>query len=87
MGLRKHDWKTETIFSETAESSVIPARLNAPQANQNLMNLSIFMGIGTVALCKNESISWAQALMPPDPVEAHFGDSHQQFRREDSGHF
>ena len=73
-------------YSETAESPVIPGRLNAPQSHQTPMNLYIYMGTGTVALCKTDPITWAQTLMPPHPVEAHFDNSYQQFRRGYPGH-
>ena len=63
-------------YSETAESPVISGRFNAPQAHQTPMSLPIYMGTGTVALCKTDPVSWAQTLMPLHPVEAHFHRGH-----------
>ena len=42
------------------------------------MSLPIYMGTGTVALCKTDPVSWAQTLMPLHPVKAHF---HKLFLR------
>ena len=44
----------------------------APQAYQTLISLPIYMGNGTVALCKTDPVSWAQMPMPHHPVEAYF---------------
>jgi len=44
----------------------------APQAYQTLICLPIYMGTGTVALCKTDPVSWAQTPMPHHPVEAYF---------------
>ena len=44
----------------------------APRPYQTLISLPIYMGNGTVALCKTDLVSWAQTLMPLHPVEAHF---------------
>ena len=54
--------------SETAISPVNPGSHNAPQANQTLISLPIYMWTGTVALCKTDPVSWAQTLMPHQPV-------------------
>ena len=44
----------------------------AIQAYQTLISLSIYMGTGTVTLCKTDPVSWAQTSMLHHPVEAHF---------------
>ena len=47
-------------------------RQNDPQVHQTPMSLPIYMGTGTVALCKTDPVSWAQTLMPLYPIKAHF---------------
>ena len=43
-------------YSETAKSPVVPGKLNALQAHQTPMSLPIYMGTGTVALCKTDPV-------------------------------
>ena len=74
-------------YSETAGSPVIPGRLNAPQAHQTPISLPIYMGTGTVALCKTDPVSWAQTLMPHHPVEAHFHTGPITISSESAGGF
>ena len=43
-------------YFKNAESPVIPGRLSAPQAHQTLISPPIYMGTGTVALCKTDPV-------------------------------
>ena len=57
-----------------------------PQAYQTLISLPIYMGTGTVALCKTDPISWAQTPMPHHPVEAHFHTAKEFYVKRQSWH-
>ena len=48
----------------------------APQAYQTLISLPIYMGNGTVDLCKTDLVSWPQTSMSHYSVEAYFHTPH-----------
>ena len=61
-------------------------KAHCSSSSQNSFESVYLHDVGTVAIYKTKTISWAQMLMSLGPTEMHFGNSYQQLKKCYPGH-